>query len=614
MEPFIPTWFDLAGWGGVLFASVALLGFGRLLTLGRAAPEMALVAGWGGAALALTAWGIVTPAAMRWPATAVALLGLLALLLPRIRLDAGAWRGIGRIVILAVPLLAVMASARPSLPDTFLNLLPNAAYLDDHQFFPADDRPPAHSFIAAAPYNLQLAAFLAGLVTPGFPTNAMIGLNLVLWLAAGLFLARLAAGLEDAPDAAPSWGAAALGLLLATALDPGFVPRYHLSAYSETGVTVALALAGWAAARALAQAEAGRSMAADLCCFALVLAALVNIKQEAVAMAAGVLAASGTLALLQRDRGAILLRLAAAALPAAVLYLGWRWYVLAHFASGELKPLPFAEWQWGALPAIFRSMLHEATDRGVYFGALVAVFAALARRWRRRDLATRMAAILAIVFLAYNAALVWAYVGHFPGEMGASAHSYFRYNTHLALLLMAAIVLFLRAPLRARLAGPRRRWAAAVAVAAMLVAPLGFVRFLRFDLEVPQLRAWDLATWVAERIAADARLGLLLPGDNSSVATMLEGVLRDVPPRRKDVDLLPLDKADAAALATLDARGYRLALLACAPGDLAGVAAGEAALLERTPSGWRAVAVRSYPPPPAGARWSQVLSPSALCL
>src|SRR5690242_704021 len=129
MEPFIPTWFDLAGWGGVLFASVVLLGFGRLATLGRAAPEMALVAGWGGAALVLTAWGVVTPAAMRWPALAVAVLGLLALLLRPTRLDATAWRGVGRVALVALPLVAVMASARPSLPDTYLNLLPNAAYL-----------------------------------------------------------------------------------------------------------------------------------------------------------------------------------------------------------------------------------------------------------------------------------------------------------------------------------------------------------------------------------------------------------------------------------------------------------------------------------------------------
>jgi hypothetical protein len=350
-------------------------------------------------------------------------------------------------------------------------------------------------------------------------------------------------------------------------------------------------------------------------CLALALAALVNVKQEAVAMAAGVIAGAGALALAVPERGRALGRIAAAPLPALLLYLAWRWYVLAHFAAGELKPLPFAEWQWRALPTIARSMWHEIADRGLYFAVLAAALVAAAWRRHRRgpDLATRLAALLAGVLLVYNAALVLAYIGHFPGEMGTSAHSYFRYLTHLALLLMACIVLLLRdEPWTRRLAA--RRGVAGLLVALMLVVPLPFLRFLRFDLEVPQRRAWSLAKAAAPHLAPDARLGLLLPGDNSSVADMLEGVLRYTPPRRPALDLLPLSSADPAALAALDAAGYRLALLSCAPGGLAGVPAGSAALLARDAGGWHAVEVWPYPPAPAGARWSHVLSDAALCL
>src|SRR4029077_12085190 len=112
-----------------------------------------------------------------------------------------------------------------------------------------------------APYNMQLASLLAGLVTPGFPPNAMIAFNIVLQLAAGLLLARLARG-DDA--AAPGWALTALGILLASALNPGFDPRYHLSAYSEASVTVALAFAGWHAARALDRAAGARDARTDL--------------------------------------------------------------------------------------------------------------------------------------------------------------------------------------------------------------------------------------------------------------------------------------------------------------------------------------------------------------
>src|SRR5229473_2766268 len=283
MELLIPSWADLAAWAGVLVAALVFIGVGRLLSRGRAAPEAALVAGWGGACVALTLWGVATAASLRWPATAIAAAGLVG--------------------VVALPLLAVMVSARPSLPDTFLNLLPNAAYLYDHAGFPADDRSPSHSFLPGAPYNMQLAAFTAALFTPGFPPAAMIGINLILQLAFALFLARLIERGDDAAAILPTWGATALGLLLATLINPGFVPRYHLSAYSETSVTVALAFAAWFAARALDRCAAQRTASAELTLLALTLAALVNIKQDSIALVAGLLGAALVLALLQGREG-----------------------------------------------------------------------------------------------------------------------------------------------------------------------------------------------------------------------------------------------------------------------------------------------------------------------
>src|SRR5712671_4584987 len=271
MELLIPSWADLAAWAGVLVAALVFIGVGRLLSWGRAAPEAALVAGWGGACLALTLWGVATAASLRWPATAIAAAGLVGLVARRVRPEAAAWRGVLRMGVVALPLLAVMVSARPSLPDTFLNLLPNAAYLYDHAGFPADDRSPSHSFLPGAPYNMQLAAFTAALFTPGFPPAAMIGINLILQLAFALFLARLIERGDDAAAILPTWGATALGLLLATLINPGFVPRYHLSAYSETSVTVALAFAAWFAARALDRFAAQRTASAELTLLALTL-------------------------------------------------------------------------------------------------------------------------------------------------------------------------------------------------------------------------------------------------------------------------------------------------------------------------------------------------------
>ena len=606
----VPSWLDLAGWGGALFAGLAFMGWGRLLTAGRATPEAAMVAGWGAIVVVLTFWGVLTPSSLRWPAIAVATIGILAQFVPGIRFKKAEWRAIARMAVLALPLLAVMISARPSQPDTWLNLLPNAAYIYDHGFFPADARPAAHSFIPAAPYNMQLAAFLAGLVTPGFPPNAMIAVNLILQLAAALLLARLADGDENK---APSWNATALGLLLATAFNPGFVPRFHLSSYSETSVTVTIAFAGWFAARALDRVNAGCDAKLDLWLLALTLCALINIKQESAMLAVGVIVAGCGLTLAARgEKRSAFLGLALAAVPAAFLYLAWRWYVLAHFELGELKPLPVAQWHVAEIPLILLNMARQAGSRIFLFLCigLVAAVGLWRLKLRELDLATRVAAMLGGVAIIYNAGLVFTYVAHFEGEMGIGAHSYFRYNTHLGLLLMAAIVLLVRSWRWSKFGGSWRHAVPAALVLAALLDPFPFLRQLRFDLEVPNLRAWQLAHEAAARIASDEKLLLVLPGDNGSAPPTIEGVLRYTPPRRPDIVSSVITEWSAIASATDAAR----ALLSCAPPGIDDIAPGTAALLVHRNQGWSPEAEWRYDPVPPHARWSQVLAPAVFCL
>lgn len=601
----VPSSLDLAGWAGVIFATLAMTGLGRILTLGRAPPESALIAGWGACVLALTLLGVVLPIDLRIPAIVLAVIGLIGL----IGVDA---RAPLRVVLLALPLLALLASARPSLPDTWLNLLPNAAYLHDHGFFPADARPPAHSLLAGAPYNMQLASYLAGLFLPNFPASAMIDFNLVLQLAAALLLARMIAG-DDA--ALPRWSVIALGLLLAIPLNPGFDPRYHLSPYSEPSVMVVVAFAGWHAARALDRLAGGRDARSDLVILALALAALVNIKQESVALVCGIVVAALVLAMTARAARAEAVRgLVLAALPALVLYLAWRGYVLSHFALGELKGLPLAAWHIRELPEIFLNILRAIASKGVFFAILFVMLALAAWRLTRRelDLGTRLGALLLGTTLVYNLALFGAYVAHFEGEMGIGAHSYFRYSTHLGLLLMATIVMFLRDWHWSQFGSGWRRAMPAVVVLLALLLPLPFLPLLRFDLEVPNLRAYQAAHEAATRIADNARLLLILPGDNGSVAPTIEGLLRDLPPRRPNIELEVANNVSAG----LGNEDYSLALLSCAPFPLVSPALPprDGALLKRVGAGWEVEASWSYAPPSPHAHWSQVLAPAALCL
>jgi hypothetical protein len=608
MDLLIPTWGELAGWGGVLAATLLFIGAGRLLTRGRAAPELALLAGWGFACLALTLWGVLTPWPMTWLAPAVAVAGL-AGYAPSLALGKSDWQSLGRVLGVSLPFLAVMASARPSLPDTFLNLLPNAAYLYDHAAFPGDAGALGHSLLPGAPYNMQLAAFVAAVPLSSFPANAMIAFNIVLLLAAALLLARL---VEGEGEAVPSWGAAAAGLLLATLINPGFVARYDLSAYSEPSVTVATACAGWLAARATAALAERRAAGSDLVVLSLTLAALVNIKQDSVALAAAIVASAAGLTLASgaaRLRALASLLLAAA--PAVLLYLAWRWYVLSH-GLGELKLLPVSEWQYNLVPQILRSMAGVLGEKPYFSLAVIAACLALAWRWRRRglDLPTRLGALFAGVALLYNAALFFTYIAHFDHEIGASAHSYFRYNTHLGLLLMLSLTLLARAHLAERgltLRGGRRRAAAAPAIALALASPVLFFGFLRFDLEAPQQRAWLLADHMRVSLARDPRLVVVLPGDDGSLATMLDALIRFTPRRYVDADI----RYERTLVPTIEEaeRDSLPVLLSCAPPDQSWAPPGVAALLVGA-----AGAAWKYPAHHLPIRPSHVVSEAPLCL
>ncbi|MGB8840100.1 MAG: hypothetical protein WCC64_03420, partial [Aliidongia sp.] len=291
----------------------------------------------------------------------------------------------------------------------------------------------------------------------------------------------------------------------------------------------------------------------------------------------------------------------------------WRGYVLGNFAEGELKPLPFAQWQWANIPAILGSMIKVVVEKPLLYAGFLATIGLLIRRLRRgtTGTATRILGLTAATLLFYNGFLVLTYIGHFPGVMSLEAHSYFRYNTHLALLTLLGLVLAIgeAVPLSA-MPAHQRRLAGGVAIAAVLAAPIGFAQRLRFDREPPQPLIWTLARQLAPHLAPDDRLALLMPGDNTSTGVMLSGALRFAEPRRQDLDLREFATGDPAAA---QAAGYRLAFLSCTDGNGLGLPPHGAALLTLSDDGWRAVEFWPYPERPDKSRWNQNLSGAPLC-
>ena len=621
LRSLLPASADFIALGAVWASGLVLLLWGRVLTLGRGLPEIQIVAGWGGLTLVLTLWGVLLPQPLWWPMAAIAAVAPVALVVPGLRPGREEWLALGRVMVLALPLWAIMLTAQPSQPDTFLNLLPNAAYLYDHGMLPTDARPPAHSVLPGAPYNLQFWAYLAGAALPDLPASAMAHVNVLLHLLMGLLLARAVRPLfgetaEGAERRAPGWGVTALGLLLAVPLNPGFVPRIHFSGYTDAPMAILLAMAAWLVARGLGALAEGRSPTATVWTLGLVLAGLANVKQESVAFVVALLPGIAILALCDRRvrfwRG--LTTFLPAFLPAAALYLLWRWFVIAHFAEGELKLLPPEEWHWQMLPQILAGIGWVITQKGFYFGvlALCPVILVVSLRRRGLALASRLLVLLIVVVLCYNAFLLAVYVAHFEAEQSANAHSYFRYSQHYSLLMVLSIVAWMVETLGPRARGLVLRFTAAAAALAVLALPAVFADRLRFDLEMPQPLLRALVHDAAGFVGPADKLVVVLPGDTETVSWMLKGVLRDTAPRRPNVDLTVLQDLDGDTLPSLVRKGVDKVLISCTPVETADLPAGRAVLLERAGEAWRTIATWRYPEADDG-RWAGFLAAAPFC-
>jgi hypothetical protein len=350
------------------------------------------------------------------------------------------------------------------------------------------------------------------------------------------------------------------------------------------------------------------------------MAALVNIKQsgvgELLSVGLPLLAVTLVHPRIPVRRGVVVV--AAALLPALLLALAWRIFVEQAFVGGELKPLPFAAWNFGLLPTILGAMLRVAVQKATLFVLIAAALAVAVwqcRRdaWSRRGLQFMLTAGVVVLF---NGFLVVTYVVHFPAGMAADAHSYFRYASQLSLVVILALTVAAR-PFAAywlTTVPARARYAGAAAIVLVLAIPPAIAGMLRYDLGQPQPLLWDLGHRAAAEIQPGDRLALLVPGDvYDSVGSMLRGVILFTAPRRPGLDIQTRTEADPGTLEAVAGAGYTLALISCTPVGLNGLPPGEAVLLRRAADGWRLVQAWSYPAEIAHWRFAALLARAPLC-
>ena len=614
---YFPHPADLVSLAVTWAVAVILMLAGATLVGRRMPPEIQLGIGWGALCLVLTLWGVLVPLSLAIPAAGFVLAALCALALRDRRPSSRTWNTLGRVVLVTLVFWLVMAPVQPSQPDTWLNLLPNAFYLVDWGRLPTAALPPSFSYLPAAPYNTQFLSYLGGLVWPDYPAAGMSLINAQLLLIIGLLIARALAMPHFTTDAVLPWGALAGGMLFATLLNPGFVPRFHLSAYGETALAATAAMTAWLLVLAQSELTAGRQLRGAAPAIGLVFVAMVNAKQSGIGLVAASAGAAAVTSWAESGRHfrGMLRLVALAIIPSLGLYALWRYHVSVAGVD-ELKPLPFAQWNWAKVPEILASAGQVLGEKAVYFGCAAVALVAWPVLWRRQGWTstTRLLAYHASLLTFYNGFLLLTYIGLFSGEMSIEAHSFFRYNTHLALVLVLALVLAARdLGIGQWLAGERARVVGRLALVTAVLAPLGYAYRLRFDLDMPQPLVRGLATELKPYVGDGERLALLLSGDNDTVATMIAGVLAETAPRRRGLDLLRRNTADPATLDEAARLGYRLALISCVPDGWEDLPPSQAVLLQHGSDGWHPLAEWRYPAHAADRRWQQILSWGPLC-
>jgi hypothetical protein len=414
------------------------------------------------ACLLLTGWAILclvavlcaaSGAALTGPVLAVGVAGFVGCLA-----GTRAALGLSRLALawlLLLPLLLMASVIPPFMADEFPALLPNAKGLLTADMFPDRAHPNVWTSKPEYPPALPLIGYVAarfGGADLGYPAKIF---NVMLAGAFALVLAELIVrrmGLL---------AAVAIGVVLATLVNPFFDPRLALSAYNDTttGFVVAICVAtSW---RALDEPTPRWLTYAAAAAIVLILLRETNLVLV-VALAAGVLAC-------RRPRIAIIITL-----PAFVAFALWRVYVMRAGWSQTMTVQPFAEWDWSAPFLLLRGLFGDRLANNPVLGAGGAIFALAAVIlcvWLLRAGSSRMRALFVLtgaVGAAWVGFVAWAYIAVFPDEAG-NANWAWRYLSQLGPMLIFAIVAALTEFLPAR-AAVRGRTAMLVAGAASLVA------------------------------------------------------------------------------------------------------------------------------------------------
>lgn len=419
--------------------------------------------------------------------------------------------GTSRIIILAMPLLILVSGMVGSQWDEFSNWLTTPKLLLEINAFPTQENAHRGGNLIANPFGWHFINYMASSIGGRFLENAGALTNVLILLTfsfVSIKLIRSGMG-QGHNETNPSWKLCAIGVLFTTILNTTFAQKVVLTAYVDvstaalTGLTTVI---GWYMLGALSEGRRKEALQLALQ-VGLLMALLVNLKQSTVVMAVivtGALVLAGLRDPKVRifDLISLLPRMV---IPAAIIYLAWRYYVSQELTGQEMHILPYSRWAIEYIPQILQQMLVVLSKKGAYLFLIVIVIGFGIRGMVRFETPfDQFAIIAATVILGHNAFLLFSYVTAFGKSDALRVASYWRYNMQLGMVGVAFSAYgtgILWQKYREQLQWSKNlSW---LPIALIILTPFVFANKLRFDRfqPVPHYRAvgQDLSNLLTKR-------------------------------------------------------------------------------------------------------------------
>lgn len=398
--------------------------------------------GWSIAATAMTLAAIISPIGLPYAAALISILMFLAL---GYFLKGGYFKSRFWLLVLfpGIAVLFVINAFGVAKWDDFSHWVPNALYIFQHDALPHKNGAFVHSVWPSYPYAIPFVTYLASYLAHNFIMQGGAMMNFITLLLFAPLLVEAAA-----PAKKENVGLLALALFFVTLGNPAFNASFTITNQGDTSTMVLTGILGiflWRLLEALLQKkDETKKLALQIALLGLL---FVLIKQVNLVLFILLIMGFGIAAIKNSLTRKFFTLLPLLLLPALTMHFIWHYYTATQMSNSGFVFLPWQSWRFSIAGSILEAMGHEALKKnGLFVLILLTSGFGIAALVRPASRLGNFAIISALPCIGYIAFLFVTYLGaSFSVEEALRAASFYRYSTHLSLLGMTFVWLWIPA-------------------------------------------------------------------------------------------------------------------------------------------------------------------------